>query len=1489
MRIGGGIKKFFISVISTFLVVEILFLISPQIITSAVNKEQILQLFQKQTGEKLLFDKFSIKTYPDFTVKINAEKPEIENIFKADTFEIKFGLPKLIFKKFSINDLKTENLKLYIVRNKDNSTNLDKIIYSSPFTLDLENIKINFSSYKLFFADKVANQNIIFEGEKIYANIKKDKIEFETKGYIKGGHHTSDIDLSLKIPNINNKRKLKDVNKYFLAAGHIKNFHPEIFKEYIKLFDKDFFDIQGTINAEFTPYMENEEIKSEKILIVMQGLKFLNKKNEKSIIFSKKDIIKSNVIFKNRDLIIEDFEFLGDKFKICMDGKIHKWGTKSPNADLNINIDNAKVEELYWMLPSNLFTEELEILKIKKYGAYADAKGKLEIKGDIFKPEVYGYVDFDNLWALDGFSPDVPKAVVKTKYRKDKVDVDVKVWATPTEYVTVKGWSDFFDLSKNEYQINSTQNVPLAEAEKYLVPVSDVLGFIIGPVPIMDIKGYGNIDLFVSGSKEEPYLKGNFRYKNATASFNDINLKLEKAFGGVDFNKDKVSFYTDKGYIWGQPASIKGISDAGVNIDYKAEVNNVQIKDIITTLKTSPLIENLVRQIYLIDSADGKADLKLNITGKMKISEVKKAMTSDVMKYFNSNGELNIKNGNILINNPIVNLSKVNGLVKFDLNNIKPDLTAYIFDSPIIIKGFIGKKSDLMINSKKMNLRDSIKLLTGMNFVNKNNIELNDISGDTAFIMDMKYKGSIDNIEYDKLRLSADFPIKSKSDAVIDILSGNFILNNGNVILKNINSKFYNTTAKMHANVSNIFHKPVISGDFSIAKLDLKMINIIKNSEFLPYNYRQILNAYKNYKGDLSAKINIKNNIINGNIWLRNIEFIHAALDYPFSIKSADFNFKNNNFNIKSFNASFAGTPIFMKGDIKNILKVPDFDIYFTSKLSSDFVDNYINTNLSYPIKIAGEILLSSQIRGKLNSLNIYPTIKIEEGADISYMGANFGDTNFIREIKGELKYIKDNLIIKNLNYSKYIYSQNNKLYPLLLVNVKSDIKFLKNKIFINNMALKTFNPINANIFNAVFKKSLIKDGKITCDINIKGVANNPKITGDLDIKNLQIPSFDTAIDDLYISLSPKYINAELDASYLGSDVDATAKIENNNFNIIHFNNLEIHSKKLNLDRLLHSLNEISYSRPIQILGQNAQNETIPFDFKKLLIDNGKWIIDDIVYKSLQVNNFTGKLKFKNNKLILEDVLLDIAGGKLNGQFNYNFDNATIYAKTEAKGVDANEMALAFFDIKNQIYGKLNGQVELTTFGANDEEQKKNLNGILSFSINEGKMPKLGSIEYLLRAGNLIKSGISGLTLNNIKSILIPINSGEFDTIKGKLDIEKGLAKNIKIYSKGQNLSILIFGNYDIPTSIADIYILGKLSKNINSILGPIGNASLNSLFNLIPGIHLDETKDTDLIKQINSIPELGLPAEKFRIFRVKIDGDINSDEFVNTFEWLDK
>ena len=942
----GGFIKFIFFIFAVFLSAEILFLISPKLINTQKYKTFIVTAFEKEMKEKIDYEKLSFKTYPDFSIKVNAVNPEIKNIITADNFEVKFGLPKLIFKKFVIKNIKADNVKLYVQVNKDKTTNLDNLLVEPPFDIDIKNTAFAINKYKVFVSDKFVNQNSQINGEKISAKITSSDIDLILKGQINAQNEIADIDLSIQMPHPDKKKGLKNRNKYFIVTGYIKNLRPHIFKEYIKTFtDKDLQDLQGVINAEFKPHYDNGKLKSINTNIIIDNFKIISKIKEKSIIFNNKNTINSTVTIDKKNLKVDNFEFRGDNFSTSMKGFIHHWGTKKPLLDLDINIDNTRVEAIYWMLPSNLFTSQLEILKIKRYGAYGDANGNIQLKGPLMKPEVYGGVDFSNVWVLDGLPPEVPKSKVKIGFRKDKVDVDVKVWATPNEYVTVVGWSDFFDLDKNEYQINSTPNVPLATAEKILVPVSDVIGFIIGPVPIMDIKGFGNIDLNAKGSKEEPNLNGYFSFNNAAASFNGINLKLEKAFGKIDFKKDKIYFNTDSGTIYGRPAKITGVSDAVVNIDYKAEVNNIKMSDLLNTLKTSPMLKEQTKLIDTISSADGLADLKLNVGGK--ITDIKQIMSYEVMQYITANGDLKIKHGSISLKNPPTGLTKVNGIVKFNIKEIFADLKAYIFDSPIMIKGTVGEIADLKISSDKMKLKDSVKLLMGFESQKTNNIKTDDISNSTAFKMDMKYKGNAKNIEFNKINLTAQFPQKNISHSIIDVLSGYISVDKGNINLKNINTKFYNTRAKIDGKIHNAFSKPTVNAELSLHKLNLEMINLIKNSELIAPKYRKILNAYKDYKGDLSTDLRIKNNNLNGNIWLRDISFAHSTLDYPFSVKSADLNFKNNNLNINSFNASFAGTPIFLKGNIKNIIKKPDLNIHFTSKLSSAFVDNYINTNLN--------------------------------------------------------------------------------------------------------------------------------------------------------------------------------------------------------------------------------------------------------------------------------------------------------------------------------------------------------------------------------------------------------------------------------------------------------------------------------------------------------------------------------------------------------------
>ena len=102
---------------------------------------------------------------------------------------------------------------------------------------------------------------------------------------------------------------------------------------------------------------------------------------------------------------------------------------------------------------------------------------------------------------------------------------------------------------------------------------------------------------------------------------------------------------------------------------------------------------------------------------------------------------------------------------------------------------------------------------------------------------------------------------------------------------------------------------------------------------------------------------------------------------------------------------------------------------------------------------------------------------------------------------------------------------------------------------------------------------------------------------------------------------------------------------------------------------------------------------------------------------------------------------------------------------------------------------------------------------------------------------------------------------------------------------KNENLSLFVGGTYNFATSIADMEVLGILSRKISTMFGPIGNVSINTLFNVIPGVDL--SKDSSILDKINKIPGIELSNKAFRKFIAEIKGNINGEDYVTSFKWI--
>ena len=239
----------------------------------------------------------------------------------------------------------------------------------------------------------------------------------------------------------------------------------------------------------------------------------------------------------------------------------------------------------------------------------------------------------------------------------------------------------------------------------------------------------------------------------------------------------------------------------------------------------------------------------------------------------------------------------------------------------------------------------------------------------------------------------------------------------------------------------------------------------------------------------------------------------------------------------------------------------------------------------------------------------------------------------------------------------------------------------------------------------------------------------------------------------------------------------------------------------------------------------------------------------------------------------------------MSGNYKYNLKSNDTLINLKADSISANDISLALFDLNNQIYGDLTGGINLKCNGTNFQSCMQSLNGDAIFNVKNGKMPKLGSLEYLLKAGNLVKGGFTGISINSVIDLITPQKTGEFSDIYGSIRIKDGIARNIEISTKGKDLSLFMSGTYNFATSVADMEVLGLLSRKISTVLGPVGNFSINTLFNVIPGIDL--SKDSLVLERINKIPGIELSNKAYRKFIAEIKGNINGDDYVSSFKWI--
>ncbi|MCQ2740088.1 MAG: AsmA-like C-terminal region-containing protein [bacterium] len=1388
-------------------------------------------------------------------VKLSADKLAVQSKkeqfhFGVTKFDIKVRILPLLSGKVHISKVKIASLNLMSNLKDFNTLDKDFFIDVSKSGIICDLVKV--SSYSMNFISPTVTSSVKYDGKDFLFENKNRFVRVKADSYLNTEKTTSKIYLNLFLPKNN------DINKTLLDIN-ITNLNLEPLAEYFKEF----------IPEKVTKVVGQIDIKADsgELITELKKIRIYMKDNAQSMIFPDKTDIKSSFNISNSGINIKYANFIAKDLHFSISGNINAiWGKVKPTFDLNIVVNKSRIENFIKMLPP-FVTEEFNTANIKKYKLYGNILANIVINGSLPEPNLAGNVYIDDAVLIKPVPNTTKGATIKLSFLGKHVRFEAYVPAGDGENVTVKGIQEIYNVKYSEMTIKSTPNVNLANAEAVVEPLHEILNFKVGPLPLLDVKGIGNIDISFKGNRQNPHIIGLLNFNNATVNFKDFpDLLVKEANAVLTFEDQNTIFKTIKAKLNGSDFEINGTSDLSGKFNYKVSSKNQMLKNVLQSISTSKIPSKIKTQLSQIFIIQGMFDFDINIYGNMNdINNIK----------FNENvflkGEINLQDGNIIFNG--TNIKDANGKINLSSDNLLANINAVVDSSPLIccikIKNNIA---DIILDVPKFNPNFLIKQLKSRKEQILPNIYLN-----------VKYNGNIDQIDFEKIRLKAKPLYSSNDKSFINCQSGEFILDKGKLNVKNLTSELQGSKTKLSANfrVDNVFSKsPSVNGIFNFNSQNLSDLNNLLNRNILPINVQKYVKDYEFTSGVVNFNGKIVNNKLTTSSDLNDILLKYLPLELPVKILNGKLSVKNNNIFLEKINVIADEMPILIDGNLKNIIKIPMFDIYINSKPKQEFIEKYINRNRIYPLKIKGDMVYTAKVAGTKDNFNIKTKADLSKGGSLYYYGATIGDVENSIILNADMTINNKLFKIKEFAYDKLIESQSGKHTRINMLIVSGSIEQRSKDFLFDNLHIKTSNPTDARIFNIIFGKPNIKQGQFISDLKINGTLSNPRILGDFHIFETDIPFLDMAVKNIEILFKNKTINVATKGEVIGNEISIFAILKNNFTKPYRVEKAILYTKNLNLNQVIDKLKVVEADNAVK---DDSINE---FDIKSFIVDDMKLKADKILLRNIHATNFESNMKLTSNSVFeMKNFVFNIANGSLQGKYRYDFKNSKMNFTLYADRIDANDITWALFDLKNQIYGDMTGNVNLSCSGKNFEKCMSTLNGNAKFNVKGGRMPKLGSLECLLRAGNLVKSGLTNLSINSILDIMTPQKTGEFSDIYGNIIINDGIADNIEIATQGKNMSLFIGGIYNFASAYAEMEVFGMISGKFSSLLGPIGNISVNTLFNLIPGVDL--SKNSSILDNINKIPGIELSNKTYRKFIAEIKGNINGDDYVKSFKWI--
>ena len=291
----------------------------------------------------------------------------------------------------------------------------------------------------------------------------------------------------------------------------------------------------------------------------------------------------------------------------------------------------------------------------------------------------------------------------------------------------------------------------------------------------------------------------------------------------------------------------------------------------------------------------------------------------------------------------------------------------------------------------------------------------------------------------------------------------------------------------------------------------------------------------------------------------------------------------------------------------------------------------------------------------------------------------------------------------------------------------------------------------------------------------------------------------------------------------------------------------------------------------------------------------GKGTLMKFVSGGITAENLAANFSLLNNVFYLRNLTGEAFNGKIKGDISYNISNGFIGVKFSGSEMDAEKAIAGAAGLKNALSGNLDFNADVTLHGATDVEMMKNLKGKADFKITDGTLGNLGRFENFLFAQNLQSNSIIKAAVNSVSALPTVKNTAEFKTISGDLTFNNGWAKLNPVKTSGPSMAYYITGQYNLLNATANLTVLGRISAEVVSLLGPLGDLSVTKLTSYIPkfgaltGNLINALTSDPKNENISAIPQLSSGNKNYKDFKVIFNGGVESKSSVKSFKWLSK